>query len=123
MPINGSEVKVQVYDTAGQERFKNLTSNYYKAAAGVLVTYDVNDRKTFESVTNWIANLENHGNEDVQKILVASKSDLKKEVSSEEGELMAKKFGMEYLETSALQNLNVKELFEQISIMVLNKQK
>ena len=104
-----------MYDTAGQERFKNITSNYYKAADGVFIVYDVHDRETFDSVRGWVANLDMHGKVDVQKYLVASKCDLEHKVSEEEGRDMAKRFGMAYIETSALTNHNVAELFVTIS--------
>ncbi len=54
IPIDGVKIKMQIWDTAGQERFKTITETYYKGAAGVILVYSVNDRKTFNSLENWI---------------------------------------------------------------------
>ena len=50
IPIDGIKIKMQIWDTAGQERFKTITETYYKGAAGVVLVYAVNDRKTFNSL-------------------------------------------------------------------------
>ena len=52
--VDGVKIKMQIWDTAGQERFKTITETYYKGAAGVVLVYAVNDRKTFNSLENWL---------------------------------------------------------------------
>merc|ERR1719215_815985 len=73
---NGRLLKIQVWDTAGQERFRTITPAYYRAAMGVVITYDVTDRNTFDHIEFWIQQLSDHGDENVQRILVGNKWDL-----------------------------------------------
>lgn len=53
-------VKMQIWDTAGQERFRTITTSYFRGAQGILLVYDVTDRKSFDSIRNWVTQLENH---------------------------------------------------------------
>lgn len=72
----GSKVKLQMWDTAGQERFKSILTSYYKGTHGVLLVYDITDRKSFIDVQNWINDVQKYGREDVVKILIGNKKDL-----------------------------------------------
>ena len=53
LDISGKRIKLQVWDTAGQERFRNITVSYFRGAHGIVLVYDVSDRKTFENVVYW----------------------------------------------------------------------
>ena len=80
--------KLQIWDTAGQERFKTITSSYYKGAHGIIVTYDITDRDSFNAVHTWMSEVEKYSLQgDITRILVGNKSDLenKRAVSFEEG--------------------------------------
>ena len=93
---------MQLWDTAGQERFRKITQSYYKGATGVVIVYDSTDRKSFDRISAWIKEIDNHANKDICKVLVASKTDCdKKEVSVSDGQFLAKKYGCEFYETSA----------------------
>jgi Ras-related protein Rab-1A len=72
----GSIVKLQMWDTAGQEKFKNITTAYYKGAQGVILVFDLTDRKSFEDAKNWFAEVDKYANPNVVKILVGNKSDI-----------------------------------------------
>ena len=74
--VGNRRYKLQIWDTAGQERFKNITQTYYKGAAGIILTYSIVDRGSFENIERWIHQIENHAPSDVNKILVATKCDL-----------------------------------------------
>merc|ERR1712137_5117 len=115
--------KLQVWDTAGQERFRTITPAYYHAAMGVVLTYDITDQASFEHVEYWVQQLNQHGSEDVQRILVGNKSDLAdlRKVSTESGRALAEKFGMSFFETSAKEGTNVDAAFEQITDHVVTK--
>ncbi len=63
-------IKLQIWDTAGQERFKNLTSTYYKGAHGVIFVFDTTDPGTFESIDEWVNEVEKHAGEDIEKVLL-----------------------------------------------------
>lgn len=63
-------------DTAGQERFRTITTAYYRGAMGIILVYDVTDPKTFENIKNWIRNIEENASADVEKILLGNKCEL-----------------------------------------------
>jgi len=102
--LEGKRVKLQIWDTAGQERFRTITSAYYRGAMGVLLTYDVTDRRSFENVRNWMANVKEHASERVDVALVGNKDDCEdgnRVVARSEGEALARSFGVPFFETSA----------------------
>ena len=71
--IDGKRIKLQVWDTAGQERFRTITTAYYRGAMGILLVYDVTNKKTFDNITNWLRNIEEHAAEGVEQLLVGNK--------------------------------------------------
>ena len=100
----GQARSLQIWDTAGQERFRTITSAYYRGAMGVLLTYDVTDRRSFENVRNWMANVKEYASERVDVALVGNKDDCEdgdRVVARSEGEALARSFGVPFFETSA----------------------
>ena len=104
--VNGTKLKMQIWDTAGQEKFRSVGKQYYKGAVGVMLVYDISKRKSFESIPSWVEEVRNHAAADVVIIIVGNKKDLEalREVSVEEGQNLAKEQGCYFLETSALDN-------------------
>jgi small GTP-binding protein len=101
-----------IWDTAGQEKFKTITQTYYKGAMGIVLTFAVNERKSFEAIDKWMKQIHENASEDVKIVLVGNKCDLTdREVQYKEGEALAQRYRIRYIETSALENLNVHELF------------
>ena len=108
----------RLWDTAGQEKFKSITRSYYRNSAGVIVVYDITNRKTFDHVTEWLAEAEANvsGPDPSQCVfqLIGHKADLDKarEVLYEEGEYFAKYHKIKFIETSAFSgdNVNVSHL-------------
>jgi len=101
---HGKKVKIQMWDTAGQEKFKSMTQSYYRGALGVFLVYDVTNRHTFENIKIWINDLHHTGSEidKLQVLLIGNKIDLEdRQVSQEEGIQFAKVNGFNFLETSA----------------------
>lgn len=78
---------MQIWDTAGQERFKTITQTYYKGAMGIVMTYAVNDRESYNNIVTWMKQIKSHASENVCKILVANKCDVEegRVISTEEG--------------------------------------
>ena len=74
--IDGTRIKLQIWDTAGQERFRTITTSYFRGAQGILLVYDVTDRRSFESIRNWISQIQQHADVHVNKILVGNKCDM-----------------------------------------------
>ena len=123
--LNGHKIKAQIWDTAGQEKYKSITGAYFKGSKGALVVYDITQKSTYESLEKWINDLKSAGDPKITIILIGNKSDLEenRQVSKEQGEEKAKSFGCAFLETSALSgdnidkafNMMVKEIFEKFS--------
>jgi Ras-related protein Rab-8A len=115
--LDGKRIKLQIWDTAGQERFRTITTAYYRGAMGILLTYDVTDENSFQNIRNWMKNIEEYAAENVNKILIGNKCDLveKKVVDTQKGQQLAASYGIQFLETSAKNNINVEEAFISIA--------
>lgn len=72
----GSKIKLQMWDTAGQEKFKTITSAYYKGAQGILLVFDLCDKKSFGDIKTWLSEVDRFSTNESVKILVGNKSDL-----------------------------------------------
>ena len=110
-------IKFQIWDTAGQDRFRTITSTYYRGSHGTIVCYDITDRNTFDSIAKWLEEVKKYSINEPILILCGTKADLesKREVSSSEGLEFAKLHNMKFFETSAKDNTNIKEIFEFIA--------
>ena len=110
-------LKLQMWDTAGPERFRTITSAYYRGAAGIFVMFDVCDRLSFENVPHWMAEIERSASDRCCKILVGLKNDLpgttthcpRRAVEVEEGRACAVAFECQYIECSSLTGENVQK--------------
>jgi Ras-related protein Rab-1A len=111
--LEGKITKLQIWDTAGQERFKTITSSYYRGSHGVVIIFDVTNRKSFENIKMWLNEIRLHCDNGTKKILVGSKTDLedKIEVSCSEALSFANRHNMKYVETSAKESKNIELAF------------
>ncbi|CDO98356.1 unnamed protein product [Coffea canephora] len=114
--VGDKVIKAQIWDTAGQERFRAITSSYYRGALGALLVYDITRRETFEHLKKWLYELREFGCSDMVVVLVGNKCDLgsSREVNLEDGQSLAQLEGLLFLETSAKENLNVEDAFNQM---------
>jgi small GTP-binding protein len=121
--VKDFSVKLKIWDTAGQERFRNITQQYYKGADGILLVYDVTERNSFEKVREWMRNIQQNTSRDkIGIILVGNKCDLEeRQVTTEEGESLAKEFGVLFFETSAYKDININECFESLVGEIISK--
>ena len=112
--LNGTTLYLQIWDTAGQENYRSITRSYYRGAAIALIVYDISRRESFLSIKQWISEVHEHGNFGTLIVLVGNKSDLgqQRKVTTEEGQELAKRHKIMFVETSAKDDVNVKELFE-----------
>ncbi|KAJ3446164.1 ras and ef-hand domain-containing protein [Anaeramoeba flamelloides] len=120
--INGERVRIQVWDTAGQERFRKITSSYYRGAQGILLTFSVTDRKSFDNIHSWTEDINKCSDNNISTILVGNKIDLEdRVVSKEEGQEVATQYGMTYIETSAKTGEGVEQAFLTLTKLILEK--
>eukprot|EP00996_Jenningsia_fusiforme_P002929 NODE_3738_length_925_cov_34.829909_g3437_i0.p1 GENE.NODE_3738_length_925_cov_34.829909_g3437_i0~~NODE_3738_length_925_cov_34.829909_g3437_i0.p1 ORF type:complete len:235 (-),score=57.98 NODE_3738_length_925_cov_34.829909_g3437_i0:221-847(-) len=111
--IEDKQVKLQIWDTAGQESFRSITRSYYRGASGALLVYDITRRETFDHLQSWLEDARNNSNTNMTIMLIGNKSDWesKRQVSTEEGQNYANEHGLVFLETSAKTAHNVDEAF------------
>merc|ERR1711934_947193 len=111
--IDANQIKLQIWDTAGQEKFRSITRSYYRGAAGALLVYDITRRETFEHLQSWLEDCRRYSNQNIVIMLIGNKCDLenKREVSTEEGQQFAADNGLTFLETSAKTAENVEAAF------------
>jgi Ras-related protein Rab-8A len=121
--LQDTRIKLQIWDTAGQERFRTITTSYFRGAQGILLVYDVTDRRSFESIRNWVSQIQMHADVHVNKILVGNKCDMHddKVISTEEGQKLADEFGIPFWECSAKKNVHVDDAFLGIAASVKDR--
>jgi Ras-related protein Rab-2A len=108
------KIKLQIWDTAGQESFRAITKSYFRGATGALLVYDITRRETFDHVKTWLEELRGAADKDISIILVGNKSDLedRRKVSKEEAQKWAREHGLKAaVETSAKTGEAVEQAF------------
>jgi Ras-related protein Rab-1A len=121
--VNNKKVKLQLWDTAGHERFRTITTSYYRGAHGIATVFDLTNRESFEHVEKWLEEINKYAKENVMRFLIGNKSDLvnERQVSYEEVRALANKLNIYYVETSAKNNINVSDFFQIATKDYLNK--
>jgi Ras-related protein Rab-2A len=121
--IDNKPIKLQIWDTAGQESFRSITRSYYRGAAGALLVYDITRRETFNHLASWLDDARQHANSNMTIMLIGNKSDLahRRAVSTEEGEQFAKENGLVFMETSAKTAHNVEDAFINTAAKIYHK--
>lgn len=116
-------MKLQIWDTAGQERYRTITTAYYRGAMGFILMYDVTNEESFNSVQDWVTQIKTYSWDNAQVILVGNKSDMESErvVTYDRGKQLADQLGLEFFETSAKENINVKNVFERLVDIICDK--
>lgn len=101
--IEGTRIKLHIWDTGGQERFSSITRSYYRGAAVALLVYDITDRKTFKSLPKWLKEVRSCTSPYVAIMVIGNKNDLleERQVAKSEGEAFARDNGLEFMEVSA----------------------
>jgi small GTP-binding protein len=125
LELDNFQIKVQIWDTAGMERYRAMTSAYYKGAKGVIVVYDICRKITFDNLDKWIDDFRSKADQDAVILIVGNKSDSKdkREVNSEEGKTKAEKNNTAFMETSAKSSENVQKAFFELCKEILKNYK
>ena len=119
--IDNTLYRLTLWDTAGQERFRSLPEKYYQNADGVLLLFDVNNRKSFEKANVWFEDVKKTVKKTTRKniYLIGNKIDLEREVTKEEAIKKANEFGIQYFESSSKINMNVYDIMARLIINCL----
>ncbi|KAL0227739.1 hypothetical protein RCL1_003882 [Eukaryota sp. TZLM3-RCL] len=121
--VDDTPIKLQIWDTAGQESFRSITRSYYRNSAGAFLLFDLTRRETFLSLPTWIEDIKSHATTDLSIILIGNKSDQedKRQTPYVEAQQFAEKHGLVYLETSARLGNNVDNAFMKLAKSILQK--
>ncbi|XP_006045257.1 ras-related protein Rab-37 isoform X1 [Bubalus kerabau] len=111
--VDGVRVKLQIWDTAGQERFRSVTHAYYRDAQALLLLYDITNKSSFDNIRAWLTEIHEYAQRDVVVMLLGNKADVSSErvIRSEDGEMLAREYGVPFMETSAKTGMNVELAF------------
>ena len=122
--IDGILFRLQIWDTAGSEKFRSITRAYYKSAACAIIVYDITRKDTFENVSKWVEECKLYNEDSTYIILVGNKDDLQnREVTKKEGEKLAEDFNLKFFESSALNGHNIEDIFLDACIEINQKMK
>jgi small GTP-binding protein len=113
--VDSQQYQLQVWDTAGQDRFRSISVSYFRRADVILLFFAIDSRDTYNHLTGWADSIDhNKADSSVPVILVGNKADLveRRAVQTAEAEELAARFSWPYRETSALTGEGIKDLFE-----------
>jgi Ras-related protein Rab-1A len=108
---------------AGQEKYRTITSSYYRNAQGIIVAYDVTSAESFANVKIWLQEIDRYAPEKISVLLVGNKTDKveQREVTTMEGQSFADSLGIQFLETSAKTAVNVNEAFTTLAMEIKHR--
>ncbi|KAH0569348.1 Rab1a [Spironucleus salmonicida] len=119
--IDNNQVTLQLWDTAGEERYRSISTVYFKGAHGVLLVYDVSSEASFDSLPNWIETVKNVAS-DAEIIVIGNKCDLEHQIQTSQGETFAQANNFSFLETSAKSGENIEKAFKIVCEKLIAKQ-
>ena len=122
--IGENIMNMQLWDTAGQEKYRSLTRMYYRDAKAALIFYDITDRRTFEGkIDEWISDVKSKAPEGVCLVVVGNKVDMedKRQISTDEGRECAERLSVPFFEVSAKDGTGLNELFLKVAKLVEEK--
>mmetsp|Transcript_10837 Transcript_10837/g.21185 ORF Transcript_10837/g.21185 Transcript_10837/m.21185 type:complete len:217 (+) Transcript_10837:350-1000(+) len=113
LALQHKALKLQIWDTAGQESYRSITRSYYRGAAVALLVFDVTSRVSYSHINSWVREIKSNSSDNTIVCLVANKTDLAhlRTVSSAEAQQFAQESGFKYFETSAKTGENISQVF------------
>jgi len=120
---DGTEIRLMLWDTAGQEEFNAITKSYYRGAQACVLAFSTTDRPSFNQVEMWKSKLEEQVDSNIPLVLVQNKIDLLDQavVNKEEAEELAKKLKLRFYRTSVKEDLNINEVFKYLAEKHMNR--
>ena len=111
---SGKTVKVQLWDTAGQDKYRTIAKNYFKGSHGILLLYDITKQSSYDNIREWIHDIKEEVSEKAIIFLIGNKIDMtdKRKISKEKGEELAEEYKIPFFEASAKTGENVDEVFK-----------
>jgi small GTP-binding protein len=121
--VNEQPIKLQIWDTAGQERFRSIAKAYFRSAIGVILVFDLTDRKSFDELNQWLEDIHQLCDPNAVVTLIGNKLDLRasRSITSGEAEGFAQLHQLTYFETSALGGDNIREAFHRTAAAILKR--
>lgn len=119
--IDGENILVQIWDTAGQQQFHNITRTYYRRASAIILAYDSTSVTSFNGIKTWVKVISAETDTKIPMVLVATKCDSNKVISLSMGNELADELKLKIFETSSALDMNVKEVFEYLIARVMKK--
>jgi small GTP-binding protein len=119
--IKNKEIKLKIWDTAGEDRFRNITQQYYKGADGIVLVYDVTDEASYDKIKDWMDQIiSNTTRDNIGLVLLGNKCDFEERaITEEQGKKLAEELKISYFETSALNGQGINEAFEQLTLDIM----
>ena len=120
---NGEKLKVNFFDTSGQEKYYSLSYNYIKNSDGILLMYDITKKESFLKIKDWLKNIFEHKDENFPILLLGNKCDLEaeREVTKEEGIQLANELKLKFYETSNKDNINIEKAITELIEMIYER--
>ncbi|CAI2341314.1 unnamed protein product [Caenorhabditis sp. 36 PRJEB53466] len=121
--VDDCRAELNIWDTAGQEKYHSLGPIYYRGSSGVLLVYDITDRRSFDKVKNWVLEIKTCLGKTAEILVVGNKIDLEedRQVSRHDAEAYAESEGTLYMETSAQENRGIGEAFEALTQKMIER--
>ncbi|KAJ6228132.1 small gtp binding protein rab8 [Anaeramoeba flamelloides] len=115
--IDNKKVKLQIWDTAGQEKFRTIVRSYYRGTKGIILVYDITNVETFNNIKSWVKEIDTYGENVENLLLVGNKNDLesKRQVTTKMGQKLAQELGVRFFETSAKNDKNIEPAFFELA--------
>lgn len=120
--VEGKRIKLQIWDTAGQEQFLSVASSYYRNAHGIMLVYDISSAESFIHISKWVNNISTNAPTEVRQVLIGNKCDVeesKRVIEKDRGRMLAQELDMPFLETSAKLDKNIDTAFELVTMMIM----
>ena len=123
LTIKNRNIRIQIWDTAGQEAFRSITRTYYKNSTCAFIVYDITDKKSFDNVITWLNEVKDMCYKDILICLIGNKCDLegKRVISFEDGKSLADQNNLLFYETSAKNGINIQECFNESATILVDR--